>query len=55
MRLFWLPVEDTSVLLPKSDLKQGTEDNFHEWLKSHSRHYRVCKVTDRLRRSLEGK
>lgn len=52
-RLFWLPVEDTSVLLPKSDLKEGTEDGFRGWLKSHSRHYRVCKVTDRLRRSLE--
>ena len=52
-RLFWLPVEDTSVLLPKSALKEGTEDNFRRWLKSHSRRYRVCKVTDRLRRSLE--
>jgi len=52
-RLFWLPVEDTSILLPKSALKEGTEDKFRGWLKSHSRHYRVCKVTDRLRRSLE--
>lgn len=54
-RLFWLPVEDTSVLLPKGDLEEGTEDGFRRWLKSHSRRYRVCMVTDRLRRSLERK
>jgi hypothetical protein len=54
-RLFWLPVEDTSVLLPKGALKEGTEDDFRRWLKSHSRRYRVCRVTERLRRSLERK
>lgn len=51
-RLFWLPVEDTSVLLPKSDLKEGTADSFRRWLRSRSRRYRFCKVTERLRRSL---
>ncbi|BAK98760.1 hypothetical protein OBV_15620 [Oscillibacter valericigenes Sjm18-20] len=52
-RLFWLPVEDTSVLLPKSDLKEGAVDGFRRWLRSHSRRYRVCRVTERLRRSIE--
>lgn len=52
-KLFWLPADDTSVLLPKEAMTEGTEDDFRRWLKSHCKRYRVCKITDRLRRSLE--
>lgn len=54
-RIFWLPAEDTAVLLPKDALKEGTEDGFRRWLKGRSGRYRVCRVTERLRRSMERK
>lgn len=53
-RLFWLPMADTAVLLPKGCMTEGTEDAFRGWLQKHSKKYRHSKVTDRLRRSLES-
>ena len=53
-RLFWLPAEDTSVLLPKEALTEGTEEGFRAWLKSRCKRYRFCKVTDRVRRVVEN-
>lgn len=52
-QLFWLPIEDTSVLLPKAALKEGTEEAFRAWLKSRSRRYRFIRVTDRTRQVLK--
>ena len=51
--LFWLPAGDTSILLPKRDLKEGAEADFRVWLRAHGKRYRFCKVTDRLRRSVD--
>lgn len=52
-RIFWIPAEETSILLHKSALTEGTEEGFRLWLKSRSKRYRVCRVTERLRRSME--
>ena len=52
-RIFWIPAEETSILLHKSALTEGTEENFRQWLKGRSKRYRVCRVTERLRRSME--
>ncbi len=51
--IFWIPAEDTSVLLHKSTLTEGTEDAFRGWLKARSKRYRVYRVTERLRRRME--
>lgn len=52
-RIFWLPAEETSILLHKSAMTEGTEEGFRQWLKSRSKRYRVCRVTERLRQSME--
>lgn len=52
-RIFWIPAEDTSILLHKTALSEGTEEGFRQWLKGRSKRYRVYKVTERLRESME--
>ncbi|WP_312614146.1 hypothetical protein [Oscillibacter sp.] len=51
--IFWIPAEDTSVLLHKSAMAEGSEEAFRQWLKARSKRYRVYRVTERLRRSME--
>ena len=51
--VYWLPIEDTAVLLPKDSMKEGTEDEFREWLRQHSKRYRRLHITERMRSSME--
>lgn len=52
-RLFWLPIQDTAVLIPKGCQTQGTEADFRVWLRRHAKRYRTYRVTDKVRRRLE--